>query len=247
MYRWVLQLDVRRILPAIRVPTLILHRQENTHYRLAYGRYLAEHIPDAKFIELPDADCYPFYAGNSDPILDEIQEFLTGRRERPEHDRTLATVLFTDIAGSTEQAARVGDAKWLNLRESHNVIIRQLLRQWRGQEVQTTGDGFLATFDGPARAIRCAADIVQSVRSLGLEVRAGLHTGEVELHDGHVAGIAVHIAARVMAATAAGHVLVSGTVKDLVVGSGIEFTDAGAHTLKGVPGEWRLFEVARLP
>jgi class 3 adenylate cyclase/pimeloyl-ACP methyl ester carboxylesterase len=246
MYQWVLQVDVRSVLPSIQAPTLILHRAENRHYRVPMGRYLAEHIPGAKYVELPGADWYPPFV-NAEPVLDEIEEFLTGARPAPAQDRILATVLFTDIVGSTDLAARLGDHRWLDLRAAHDGLVRTHLERYRGKEDATTGDGFLATFDGPARAVRCASEISIAVRSLGIEIRAGLHSGEVDIQDGRIAGIAVHIAARVMALAPVGRVLVSGTVKDLVVGSAIEFADRGSHSLRGIPGEWRLFEVAGLP
>jgi class 3 adenylate cyclase/pimeloyl-ACP methyl ester carboxylesterase len=242
MYQWVLQVDVRSVLPSIQAPTLILHRAENRHYRVPMGRYLAEHIPGAKYVELPGADWYPPFV-NAEPVLDEIEEFLTGAPPSPAQDRILATVLFTDIVGSTDLATRLGDQHWLDLRAAHDGLVRTNLARYRGKEVATTGDGFLATFDGPARAVRCASEIASAVRSLGIEIRAGLHSGEVEIQDGQIAGIAVHIAARVMALAGEGRVLVSGTVKDLVVGSPIRFADRGSHSLRGIPGEWRLFEV----
>jgi class 3 adenylate cyclase/pimeloyl-ACP methyl ester carboxylesterase len=245
MYRWVLQVDVRSVLQSIQAPTLILHRVDNRHYRVAMGRYLAEHIPGAKYVELPGADWYPPFV-NSQPVLDEIEEFLTGARPVPAQDRILATVLFTDIVGSTDLAARLGDQRWLDLKAAHDGLVRTHLDRYRGKEVTTTGDGFLATFDGPARAVRCASEIASSAQSLGIKIRAGLHSGEVEIQDGQIAGIAVHIAARVMALADAGQVLVSGTLKDLVVGSTIRFFDRGSHSLRGIPGEWRLFQVTGL-
>jgi class 3 adenylate cyclase/pimeloyl-ACP methyl ester carboxylesterase len=245
MYRWVLQVDVRSVLSSIQAPTLILHRAENRHYRILMGRYLAEHISGAKYLELPGADWYPPFV-NAQPVLDEIEEFLTGARPVPTQDRILATVLFTDIVGSTDLAARLGDQRWLDLRAAHDGLVRTHLDRYRGKEVATTGDGFLATFDGPARAIRCASEIASSVQSLGIRIRAGLHSGEVEIEDGQIAGIAVHIAARVMARAGEGQVLVSGTLKDLVVGSPIRFSDRGTHSLRGIPGEWRLFQVTGL-
>ena len=245
MYRWVLQVDVRSVLPSIQAPTLIVHRAENRHYRTPMGRYLAEHIPGAKYVELPGADWYPPFV-NAEPVLDEIEEFFTGARPAAAQDRILATVLFTDIVGSTDIAARLGDRRWLDLRAAHDDLVRMHLDRYRGRDVATTGDGFLATFDGPARAVRCASEIASAVRSLGIEIRAGLHSGEVEIQDGEIAGIAVHIAARVMALAGNSQVLVSGTVKDLVVGSPIQFADRGSHQLRGIPGEWRLFEVTGL-
>jgi class 3 adenylate cyclase len=247
MYRWVLEADVRSVLPSIRVPTLVVHRRDNLHHRVGHGRYLAEAIPGAKYAELPGGDSYPFNAGDIDAVLDEVEGFLTGRREVAAHDRVLATVMFTDIVGSTELAARLGDQGWLDLRRDHNALVRQLIERFRGREIQTTGDGFLAIFDGPARGVRCAVEIAAAVPALGLQVRVGLHTGEVELDAETVGGIAVHLAQRVMATASAGHVTVSSTVKELVTGSGIEFAARGVHTLKGVPGRWQLFEVERLP
>jgi class 3 adenylate cyclase len=247
MYAWVTRLDVRAVLPAISAPTLVLHRRDNQHYRLPFGRYLAEHIPGARLVELPGADCYPFYTEASDAVLDEIEEFLTGARQQPPTERELATVLFTDIVGSTGLAAALGDARWLDLRSAHNEIVRRHLAAARGREITTTGDGFLATFDGPARAVHCAVQIRDSLRALGVEIRTGLHTGEIELLDGDIGGIAVHLAARIMAVAQAGEVLVSATLTDLVVGSGIEFDDRGPHELKGIPGARRLYAVSSVP
>jgi class 3 adenylate cyclase len=245
IYGWVLHLDLRSVLPSINVPTLVLHRAGNLHYRAPMGRYLAEHIPGATYVELPGADWYPPFV-DADPVLDRIEEFLTGDRPEPADDRILATVLFTDIVASTDAAARLGDRRWLDLKDGHDAVVRAQLERYRGREMATTGDGFLAIFDGPARAVRCAWEIASAVRALGIEIRAGLHSGEVELQDGEIAGIAVHIAARVMALADPDRVLVSGTVKDLVVGSPIRFADHGSHALRGVPGEWHLFEVAAL-
>ena len=239
------QIDVRALLPAIRVPTLVLHRSGDRDSRPEEGRYIAERIPGARFVELSGDDHFPCI--DPDQILDEVEEFLTGVRRAPAADRVLATVLFTDIVGSTERAAQLGDHAWLELRDAHHAAVRRELDRYRGREVETAGDGFLATFDGPARAIRCATAISESVRELGLEVRAGLHTGECELVEGKVGGIAVHLGARVAARAGPSEVLVSSTVKDLVAGSGIVFEDRGAATLKGVPGEWRLHAVVAAP
>jgi class 3 adenylate cyclase len=239
-FRMNAQIDVRSILPTIRVPTLVLQRREDVYRDPGHAKYLAAHIPGAKLVELSGVDHLP-YVGDSDSVLDEVQEFLTGVRPPPEHDRVLATVLFTDIVGSTERASALGDRAWKELLERHHALVRQQLARFRGREIDTAGDGFLATFDGPARAIRCAGAIRDTLRSLGLEIRAGLHTGEIELQGEKVAGIAVHIAARVSALAGPGEVQVSGTVRDLVAGSGIEFEDQGTQVLKGVPGEWRLF------
>ncbi|HUA96641.1 MAG TPA: adenylate/guanylate cyclase domain-containing protein [Acidimicrobiales bacterium] len=242
-FRYLLNnLDVRPALHAVQVPTLVLNVAESPFVPLDHGRYIAEHISDARFVELPGAEI-----GLSAPLLgsvDEIEEFLTGESRAADVDRVLATVLFTDIVGSTKRAAELGDRPWRSLLDAHDRTVREQLRRFRGREVKTTGDGFLATFDGPARSIRCAQAIVNATRSLGVEVRAGLHTGECEVRGDDLGGLAVHIAARVGALAAPGAVLVSGTVKDLVVGSGIEFEDRGERELKGVPGSWRLFAVA---
>lgn len=242
MYASHLERDLRGVLPAIQVPTLVLHRAGNQHLRVGHGRYLADHIPRARYVEL-EGDDHFFHTGDTEVVLGEIEEFLTGVRPAAEFDRVLATVLFTDIVGSTERAAELGDRAWRALLDTHNAIVRRELARFRGHEVKTAGDGFLARFDGPARAIRCAAAIRDQVRALGIDVRAGLHTGECELMDDDLGGIAVHIGARVTAEANPGEVLVSSTVKDLVAGSGIRFADRGARALKGVPGEWRLFAV----
>jgi class 3 adenylate cyclase len=233
-------IDVREVLPAIRVPTLVIHRTGDHDVNVAEGRYLAARIPGAKFVELPGSDHW-ISAGNTDEIVDEIEEFLTGTRPVPEPDRVLATVLFTDIVGSTERATELGDRRWREVLEQHHAHVRSELARARGREVDTAGDGFFAAFDGPARAVRCAKSIVEGVQDLGIAVRSGLHTGECELLDGKVAGIAVHTGARVAAHAGPGEVLVSSTVKDLVAGSGLEFEDRGVQELKGIPGEWRLY------
>jgi pimeloyl-ACP methyl ester carboxylesterase/class 3 adenylate cyclase len=235
-------LDVRQALPLIQAPTLVLHRTGDRVTNVAQGRAVAERIPGAKFVELPGDDHIPFL-GDSMAITNEIEEFLTGAHRAPDTDRVLATVLFTDIVGSTDRAASLGDRAWRDLLEAHHALVRRELAIHRGIEVDTAGDGFMARFDGPARAIRCAQAVVTAVRSLGMEVRAGLHTGECEVTDAGLTGIAVHIAARVAAGAAPGEVRVSSTVKDLVAGSGIRFIDLGAHPLKGLPGEWVLFRV----
>ena len=237
-----LERDLRGVLPSIRVPTLVLHRGGNRYMRVGHGRYLAEHIPRAKYVELHGED-HLSYAGDTETMLGEIEEFLTGVRPLPESDRVLATVLFTDIVTSTERSAQVGDRRWKDLLDEHDTLIRRELERHRGRLVKNTGDGILATFDGPARAIRCAQAIAASLKALEIEVRAGLHTGEVELRGEDVTGIGVNITARVMDAAGAGEVVVSSTVKDLVAGSGLRFADRGTHDLRGVPGEWRLFAV----
>lgn len=239
------QIDIRHILASIRVPTLILHRSGDRALALGGARYMAERIPSAKLVELPGDDHLP-WVGDMDAVLDEIEEFLTGVRHGPEPDRVLATVMFLDVVGSTERAVELGDRRWRDLLQSYYTVVRKELERYRGREVDTAGDGFLATFDGPARAVRCAVASVQSVKPLGMELRSGLHTGEVEMMGDNVGGIAVHIGARVSALAGPNEVLVSGTVKDLVAGSGIEFEDRGMHVLKGVPGEWRLFTVSNI-
>jgi class 3 adenylate cyclase len=237
-----LETDLRDVLASIRVPTLILSRSKAPGTSLETDRYLASRIQDAKLVDLSGVDLAHWY-GDSDGFADEIEEFVTGVRRTYDHNRVLATVLFTDVASSTEKAAQLGDHRWAELLESHHYAVRRELDRYRGREVDTAGDGFLATFDGPARAVRCALAIRKSVRDLGLEIRAGVHTGEVELAGGDVRGIAVHMAARVVATARPGEVLVSNTVKDLVAGSRLVFEDRGEHELKGVPGEWRLWSV----
>jgi len=234
--------DVRHVLPSIRVPTLVMHRRDDTFLKVEHSRYLAEHIPGARYVELEGRDSL-FSVGDVDALLGEIEEFLTGARQVRDPDRVLATVLFTDIVGSTEHAAELGDSDWRSLLERHDALVRAEVERHRGRTVKSTGDGVLATFDGPARAVRAATSIGDGVRRLGVEIRAGLHTGELEVLDDDVGGLAVHIGARVMGKAQAGEVLVSSTVKDLVVGSGLDFSERGEHQLKGVPGEWRLFAV----
>ncbi len=237
------EIDIRQILPAIQVPTLILHRTGDRIVRTEEATYLAEHIPGAKLILLDGEDHLP-WVGDQDAVLDEIEEGLTGIRRGPELHRVLATILFTDIVDSTKRAAELGDSRWKQLLQTHDQLVRTELARFRGVEVKTTGDGFLATFDGPARAVGCARAITDVVRSLGIEIRAGCHTGEIEHVAGDVAGIAVHIGARVAALAGASEVLVSSTVKDLVVGSGLSFEDRGSYELKGVPDRWHLYAVS---
>ena len=233
-------LDVRHVLPSIRVPTLVMHRREDPFLNVEHSRYLAEHIPGARYVELEGSDSI-FSEGDTEAILGEIEEFTTGARAEREPDRVLATVLFTDIVGSTERAAALGDSGWRTLLGRHDAVVQRQITRHRGRCVKSTGDGVLATFDGPARAVRAARSIEEEVRTLGIEIRAGLHTGECEVIKDDVGGLAVHIGARVMGLAQAGEVLVSSTVKDLVVGSGIGFSEHGTHELRGIPGEWRLF------
>ena len=247
MYRWVTELDVRSILPSIRVPTLVLQRRDALHHRAAFGRYLAEQIPGARYVELPGADTLPVSAGDFGLLLGEVEEFLTGARAVPVLNRQLATVMITDIVDSTHLAAERGDAAWVQLVQQHDDVVREQLDTYRGREIDHTGDGFLATFDGPARAVTCAARLEEALRARGITIRAGIHTGEVELVGGALRGLAIHIAARVMSTAERGGILVSGTVRDLVVGSGIEFAERGTYELKGVPGSWVLSEVISAP
>jgi class 3 adenylate cyclase len=236
------QIDTRSVLGSISAPTLVMHRSGDRAAPVAWARYLADAIPGAKYVELEGIDHLPMV--NSGELLDELEEFLTGTRLDHEPDRVLATVMFTDIVSSTERAAELGDSRWRDLIETHDALVRRQLERHRGRAVKTLGDGFLATFDGPARGIRCAQAIRDEVRALGVEIRAGLHTGELEVVGDDVAGMAVNIGARVGAKAGPGEVLVSSTVTDLVVGSGLEFLERGTHELKGVPGEWKLFAVA---
>ena len=243
-----IEVDVCDLLPLIRVPTLIMHRKDEGAWDIRSGRYLADHIPGSRFVELPGADFSPS-RGDQEKLFEELENFLAdvaaGKHAEVEADRVLATVLFSDIVGSSEKAASLGDRAWRELLERHHELVRRELARFRGQEVDTAGDSFLAAFDGPARAIRCGCAIAESMPELGLDVRVGLHTGECELVDGKVAGIAVHTGARVAALALPGEVLVSSTVKDLVAGSGLVFQDRGAHTLKGIPGRWQLYSVER--
>jgi pimeloyl-ACP methyl ester carboxylesterase len=236
------QMDVRHVLPAVRVPTLVLHRTHDRDARVEEGRWIASQIPGAVFVELSGADHLP-WVGDTDALVDEVEEFLTGVRRASEADRVLATVLFTDIVDATATAAALGDRGWRDLLQAHHAAVRRELARFRGREIDTAGDGFLAGFDGPARAVRCACAIRDAVAGLGVRIRAGLHTGECEVIGDKLGGLAVHIGARVAAAAPPAEVWVSSTVKDLVAGSGLRFADRGLHALKGVPGEWRLFAV----
>jgi class 3 adenylate cyclase len=243
MLRWNFNLDVRSILPTIQAPTLYLHRRDVTLVDARAARWMAEQIPGARYVELPGADIF-MIVGDSDALVDEMEEFVTGEHARRDTDRVLATVLFTDIVGSTRKADQLGDEKWRYLIDAHHGEVRRLITRFNGREIDTAGDGFLITFDGPARAVRCATAIRDAVRDLGIEIRAGIHAGEVELRGDSIAGLAVHIGARVAALAGPSQVLASSTVKDLTTGSGIAFVDHGVHELKGVPDEWRLYEVA---
>jgi class 3 adenylate cyclase len=231
--------DVRHVLPAIRVPTLVLHRSGDRLIPPKYGRELAELIPTADYVELPGVDHYP-WVGEIEPLVREIERFIRGLSEEAAFDRVLTTLLFTDIVGSTSRAAVIGDREWSKLVSAHHAVVRAHLARFRGREIDTAGDGFLVSFDGPGRAVRCASAILRSVRELGLEVRAGVHTGECQLVGEQLRGIAVHLAARIAARALPGEVLVSSTVKDLVAGSGLRFDDRGLATLKGAPDKWRL-------
>jgi pimeloyl-ACP methyl ester carboxylesterase len=234
------EIDIWHILPAIRVPTLLLHSPRDLAIEFGASRYMADRIPGARLVELPGPDHLPWLS-DADVVLGEIEEFWTGVRHAAEPDRVLATVLFTDIVGATEKASALGDRRWRDLLDGHNVLVRRELARFRGREIKTAGDGFFAAFDGPARAVRCAYAVSQGMQSLGLEVRAGLHTGECEIMGNDMGGIAVHIGARIAALAAPGEVLVSSTVKDLVAGSGLSFRDHGAAALKGIEGEWKLY------
>ena len=240
VYPQTYDVDLRWVLPTIRVPTLVLHRAGNRYVVPGNGRFLADHIDGARFIELPGDD-HLFHAGDVEAMLGPVQEFLTGRRVVPEPERVLATVLFTDIVGATARAEELGDSSWRELLDRHHALVRRELTRFGGREIDTAGDGFFASFEGPARGVRCAMAIRDAVQSLGIDIRAGLHTGECERSGEKLAGIAVHLGARVAAMAEPGEVLVSRTVKDLVAGSGLAFVDRGVHRLKGVSDSWQLF------
>jgi class 3 adenylate cyclase len=234
--------DVRSLLGRVAVPTLVLHRAGDRVNEVEHGRYLASHIPGARWVELPGED-FLIWAGDTDAIADEVEEFLTGSRSGAEPTRVVATVMFTDVVGSTERARALGDRAWADLLEAHNQRVRAQLRRFGGREIDTAGDGFLASFTSPTSAIRCARAAIEAVAEIGVDIRVGLHTGECEVVGDKLRGIAVHLGARVAAQAGPGEILVSQTVRDLVAGSGLEFADRGAHELKGVPGEWRLYAV----
>jgi len=235
--------DVREVLPLIRVPTLVVRRRDDTRVDRRHAEYVRDHVPGARFVELPGTESILFL-DDTEPLVDGLEEIVTGSRAARPPERVLATVLFTDIVSSTERAAQLGDRRWRELLDGHHALVRDALAAYDGEEVKTMGDGFLATFDGPARAVRCALRVAERSGAAGIPIRAGIHTGECERVGSDVAGIAVHIAARVLAAAGAGQVLVSRTVTDLVAGSGLSFEPRGAHTLRGVPGEWELFQAA---
>jgi class 3 adenylate cyclase/pimeloyl-ACP methyl ester carboxylesterase len=240
LLRMNMQIDVRHVLPVVSVPTLVLHRRGDPRIKVEHGRYIARHVQGAKYVELPGDDHAP-WCGDVDVLCDEIQTFLTGMSGGREVERVLATVLFTDIVSSTQRAAEMGDRAWKALLRQHNHIVRQHLERHRGREINTTGDGFLASFDGPARAVRCGREIADVLKGLNLQVRVGVHTGECELVGEDLGGIAVHIGARVLSHAQPDEILVSSTVRDLVAGSGLRFESRGAHALKGVPGDWNLY------
>ena len=242
LYAMYIDVDVRAALPAVHAPTLVLHRRGDRAVNRRAGQYVADNIEGAKYVELPGQD-HSIFAGDTEAVLDEVEEFLTGVRRGAMVDRVLATVMFTDIVGSTERAAELGDTRWRELLEAQIDVLRRELARFGGREVKQIGDGCLATFDGPARALRCGLAMTQAVKAIGVDIRVGLHTGEVEVMGSDVGGIAVHIASRINGLAEAGRVFCSGTVKDLVVGSGISFEDRGMHTLKGVPDEWRVLAV----
>ena len=242
MARLVFGVDVRNVLSTIHVPTLVIHRKDFRFFPVELGRYLGEHITNAKYVELPGADGF-IYLGDTDAILSEVEEFVTGSRRSPEADRILATILLTDMVGSTDRAARLGDQRWRAVLDTHDDIVRAQLKQFRGRLHRATGDGVLATFDGPARGIRCAQSLRDALRGAGIDIRSGLHAGEIELRGDEIGGIAVHIAARIGAQAESGEILCSSTVKELVTGSDLAFVDRGRHELKGVPQEWQIYAV----
>ncbi len=242
MARLVFAVDVRNVLSTIHVPTLVIHRKDFRFFPVELGRYLGEHIANAKYVELPGADGF-IYLGDTDAVLSEVEEFVTGARRAPDADRILATILLTDMVGSTDRAARIGDQRWRAVLDTHDDIVRGQLKQFRGRLHRATGDGVLATFDGPARGIRCAQSLRDALREAGIDIRSGLHAGEIELRGEEIGGIAVHIAARIEAEAESGEILCSSTVKELVTGSDLAFVDRGRRQLKGVPQEWQIYAV----
>lgn len=244
LHRMNIEIDIRNNLPSIRVPTLIMHHEGDAVIPKEQGRYLAAHIANAKLVEFPGGD-HLFFANDTDPMLDAAEEFLTGTRQDINPDRAVGTILLTDIVSSTEKAAEMGGERWGDLVQAYFQLLRRELRQYQGREIHITGDGIVATFDGPVRAIRCGCAMSEAVRELGIEIRVGLHAGEYEIIGAEIAGVAIHIAARVMSKASGGQVWVSGAVKDFAVGSGIKFKDCGMHILKGVPGEWHLYQAGK--
>lgn len=244
VYRWVTNLDVRSVLPLVQAPTLVIGRTKARHHRIEFSRYLAEAIPGARLVELPGADTYPFVAGDYERVLDELEQFFTGERSDHRSTRQLATVVLTDLVGSTEMVARIGDRAWADLMARHDVAVRELVRGFRGEEIDHSGDGLLVVFDGPSRAASFAVASCEAVSRLGLTMRVGIHTGEIERVPGKVRGLAVHLASRVAGVASSGGVVATQTVRDLAVGSEIHFADLGDHQLRGVPGTWRLFSAA---
>lgn len=240
---WIAETDVRRVLPAIQADTLVIHRREAQFHRLPFGEYLAENIPNAPARDRRRHRHPPFHAGDTSQILDSIGAFVTGERVSIRTNRMLATVLFSDLVGSTSLASEFGDDRWLDARTEHDRLVRLALKRFNGAEVSTTGDGFVATFDSPLRAIQCAQVMVTELRKIGLDMRVGVHTGEIETRGNEIGGVAVHVGARVMAEAGSGRIMTSGTVKDLVLGSNLEFISCGTFDLKGVPGSWNLYEV----
>jgi class 3 adenylate cyclase len=247
MYRWVTSIDVRSVLPHVTVPALVIGRTKARHHRIEHSRYLAQHLPSARLVELPGADTYPFVAGDYNAVLDEVEEFFTGNRGSSRAKRQLATVVMTDLVKSTDRLTEVGDAAWTDLLRQHDVAVRDLLSKFRGEEVAHTGDGFLAIFDGPTRAVTFAARAGEAVEDLGLSMRAGVHTGEVERVGDQARGLAVHLVSRVVEHAKTGGIVISRTVRDLVLGSGISFSDLGVFELRGVPGSWDLYRVEEVP
>ena len=243
MYRWVLAVDVRDVLPSIAAPTLVLHRREARHHRVAFGRYLAEHIPNAQLAELEGTDTFPFHGGDVEPLLSAIEVFLTGTKHMSTSRRRLATVMISDIVDSTATAAGLGDTRWRELLHDHDAVVRGAIAHFGGEELAHTGDGIVASFDGPTRAVTCAQHISNALANLKLKVRIGLHAGEIDVGPEGTTGLAIHLASRVMSVSEAGGIVVSRTVKDLAFGSGIIFEDIGEHQLKGVPEPWALYEV----
>ncbi len=245
MYHWAMAIDIRSILPSISVPTLVVSRKDNAHYKVQYGQYLSDHIKNSKLVIKEGDTCWPFHAGDFESILDDIEVFVTGHKESIQTNRVLSTIMFTDIVDSTKKAAQLGDSKWSDLLSHHNEIVRRVILKYRGREMSNAGDGFMITFDGPARSLQCASELINALHELGIEIRVGVHTGEIEIKNFETKGIAIHIAARIMALGETGQITTSRTIKDLVVGSGFTFEDRGTHTLKGVEEPWQIFQIIK--